>query len=115
MKFGQLSWLFLLVLTFRLLAEPQPYRQGLIRLFPSFYRRRIDEILRLCDRALQKWLARIFFNMFAIAIFSFIGLLILQIPLALSQATKEDKVIANQLEALLTPALTDRENYHRLH
>lgn len=82
-----LSLLFLLVLTFMLLAEPQSYRQGLIRLFPSFYRRRIDEILVICDRALQKWLAGIFFNMFAIAIFSFIGLLILQIPLALSQAT----------------------------
>lgn len=82
-----LSLLFLLVLTFMLLAEPQPYRQGFIRLFPSFYRRRIDEILLLCDRALQKWLAGIFFNMFAIAIFSFTGLLILQIPLALSQAT----------------------------
>jgi predicted PurR-regulated permease PerM len=82
-----LSLLFLLVLTFMLLADPQPYRQGLIRLFPSFYRQRINEILVRCDRTLQKWLTGIFFNMFAIAIFSFIGLLILQIPLALSQAT----------------------------
>jgi predicted PurR-regulated permease PerM len=82
-----LSLLFLLVLTFMLLADPHPYRQGFIRLFPSFYRRRVDQILVLCDRTLQEWLTGIVFNMFVIAIFSFIGLLALRIPLALSQAT----------------------------
>ncbi|NJM87266.1 MAG: AI-2E family transporter [Hydrococcus sp. RU_2_2] len=82
-----LSLLFLLVLTFMLLAEPNAYRQAFIRLFPSFYRRRVDAILVRCDRALQKWLAAIFFNMLLVGIFSFIGLLVMQIPLALSQAT----------------------------
>jgi predicted PurR-regulated permease PerM len=82
-----LSLVFLLVLTFMLLADPLPYRQGFIRLFPSFYRRRVDEILVLCDRTLKQWLAGIAFNMLAIAVLSFIGLLILRIPLALSQAT----------------------------
>jgi predicted PurR-regulated permease PerM len=82
-----LSLLFLLVLTFMLLAEPHAYRKAFIRLFPSFYRRRVDAILVRCDRALQKWLAAIFFNMLLVGIFSFIGLLVMQIPLALSQAT----------------------------
>jgi predicted PurR-regulated permease PerM len=82
-----LSLLFLLVLTFMLLADPHSYRQGFIRLFPSFYRRRVDDILVRCERALQQWLAAIFFNMLLIGIFSFIGLLVMQIPLALSQAT----------------------------
>ncbi|MBF2019041.1 MAG: AI-2E family transporter [Hydrococcus sp. C42_A2020_068] len=82
-----LSLVFLLVLTFMLLADPHPYRQGFIRLFPSFYRRRVDEILIHCDRALNDWLAGICFNMLAIALLSFVGLSVLQIPLALSQAT----------------------------
>lgn len=81
-----LNMLLLLVLTIMLLADPTSYRQGFIRLFPSFYRRRIDEILSLCDEALQGWIVGILFNMAVITVFSFIGLLILRIPLALAQA-----------------------------
>jgi predicted PurR-regulated permease PerM len=81
-----LSLLFLLVLTFMLLADPHPYRAGFIRLFPSFYRRRVDKILTQCDRALQDWLTGIFLNTIVVAILSLIGLSLLKIPLALSQA-----------------------------
>ncbi|MDJ0901127.1 MAG: AI-2E family transporter [Xenococcus sp. MO_188.B8] len=81
-----LSILLLLVITFMILGNPTPYRQGFIRLFPAFYRHRIDEILDLCDIALQGWLVGILFNMGVIAILSFIGLSILKIPLALAQA-----------------------------
>jgi predicted PurR-regulated permease PerM len=69
-----------------LLADPVPYRDGFIRLFPSFYRRRIDEILHLCDDALQGWLVGILFNMVVITVLSLIGLSILRVPLALAQA-----------------------------
>ncbi len=81
-----LSILFLLVITLMILGNPTPYRQGFIRLFPAFYRRRVDEILDLCDIALEGWLVGILFNMCVIAILSFIGLSILKIPLALAQA-----------------------------
>lgn len=81
-----LSTLLLLVLSLMLLADPIPYRQGFIRLFPAFYRRRVDEILTLCALSLQGWLVGILFNMLVISILSFIGLLILRIPLALAQA-----------------------------
>lgn len=86
-SFGTLlSTLLLLVLSLMLLADPIPYRQGFIRLFPAFYRQRVDEILTLCDRSLQGWLIGILFNMLVISILSFIGLLILGIPLALAQS-----------------------------
>ncbi|VEP12374.1 putative permease [Hyella patelloides LEGE 07179] len=86
-SFGTLlSTLLLLVLSLMLLADPIPYRQGFIRLFPAFYRRRVDEILTLCALSLQGWLVGILFNMLVIGILSFIGLLILGIPLALAQA-----------------------------
>lgn len=83
---GLLSLLLLLVLTMMLLANPQPYRQGLIRLFPAYYRSRIDGILLACERTLQGWLAGMMVNMVIVAIATWVGLLILQVPLALAQA-----------------------------
>ena len=81
-----LGTLLLLAITLMLLADPQPYRRGFIRLFPAFYRRRVDYILDLCTEGLEGWLVGILFNMVVIAVFSFVCLLILGIPLALSQA-----------------------------
>lgn len=81
-----LGILLLFAMTLMLLADPTPYRQGFIRLFPSFYRRRVSEILDLCTEGLEGWLVGILFNMVVIAVCSFVGLLILGIPLALSQA-----------------------------
>ncbi|MGQ4650138.1 AI-2E family transporter [Lyngbya aestuarii] len=81
---GQL--LLVITLTVMFLADPQPYRGSFVRLFPSFYRRRVDEILSECQTSLQGWLVGILFNMFVIALLSFTGLVLLGIPLALSQA-----------------------------
>lgn len=78
--------LLVLILTLMLLSDPEPYRKSFIRLFPSFYRRRIDEILHECEVALQGWLVGILFNMFVIASLSFVGLMVLGIKLALAQA-----------------------------
>ena len=81
-----LSILLLLAITLMLLTDPDSYRQGFIRLFPAFYRHRVGDILDLCAKGLEGWLVGILFNMVVIAVFSFVGLLILGIPLALSQA-----------------------------
>lgn len=81
-----LSMLLLLAITLMLLVDPTPYRRGFKRLFPAFYRHRVEEILNLCTKGLEGWLVGILFNMAVIAVLSFIGLLILGIPLALSQA-----------------------------
>ena len=81
-----LSILLLLAITLMLLADPLTYRQGFKRLFPAFYRHRVEEILDLCSQGLEGWLVGILFNMVVIALLSFIVLLVLRIPLALSQA-----------------------------
>jgi len=81
-----LNVLLLIVLTLMLVANPEPYRRGLIRLFPSFYRRRIDEILTHCDEDLKGWIAGIMFNMLCIGVLSYIGLSLLGLSLALPQA-----------------------------
>jgi predicted PurR-regulated permease PerM len=81
-----LGILFLLTITLMLLADPDPYIRGFKRLFPSFYRRRVEEILNLCVAGLEGWLVGILFNMAVIAVLSFIVLFILGIPLPFSQA-----------------------------
>jgi predicted PurR-regulated permease PerM len=80
------KFLLVIVLTLMLLANPGAYRRSFVRLFPSFYRRRVDCILDECTVALRGWLAGILFNMFVIASLSFVGLLILRIRLPLAQA-----------------------------
>jgi predicted PurR-regulated permease PerM len=79
--------LLVIVLTLMLLANPDAYRRSFIRLFPSFYRRRVDFILNECAISLRGWMVGILFNMFVIALLSFVGLLFLRIRLPLAQAT----------------------------
>lgn len=81
-----LSCILLLALTLMLLGNPLPYRKCLIRLFPAFYRQRVDEILKMCSQALRGWLKEITFDMSLMTLFSLIGLSIFGIPLALAQA-----------------------------
>ena len=81
-----LSLLLLFVLTLMLLADPRPYRRGFIRLFPSFYRARVERILQLSEQSLQQWLLEALCHMGMVTLLSLIGLWLLGIHLALSQA-----------------------------
>ncbi|HEY9602320.1 MAG TPA: AI-2E family transporter [Allocoleopsis sp.] len=81
-----LNLLLVLVLTIMLLANPKPYRRGFLLLFPAFYRRRADEILSECETDLVGWMTATLIDMAAIGAVSFIGLLILGVPLALANA-----------------------------
>jgi predicted PurR-regulated permease PerM len=81
-----LQLLLVIVLTIMLLIHPLSYRHAVIKLFPSFYRRRVDEILSLSEVALANWLAGIVITSILIGILSGIGLWILQIKLVLVHA-----------------------------
>jgi len=81
-----LQTLLVLVLTLMLLANPQPYQRGFVRMFPSFYRRRVGEILALCGSALGSWTIGVLIEMVFIAALSGIGLWLLRVPLALAHA-----------------------------
>lgn len=81
-----LNFLFVLILAIMLLAQPSAYRQAFIALFPSFYRRRVNGILTECDVSLGKWFSGAILSMLVVAALSFIGLIVLGIPLALAQA-----------------------------
>ncbi|BAZ44704.1 hypothetical protein NIES4102_17200 [Chondrocystis sp. NIES-4102] len=81
-----LQLFLVLVLTLMLLINPTPYRQLFKRLFPAFYRPRVEEILDRCEIALGSWTVGILIEMIFIAALSGIGLWILRVPLALAHA-----------------------------
>ena len=81
-----LQLLLLIVLTIMLLVNPLAYRQLVVRLFPSFYRRRADVILSECEIALLNWMGGILLNSVFIASLSGIGLLFLRIRFVFAHA-----------------------------
>ncbi|MGG6297210.1 AI-2E family transporter [Leptolyngbya sp. AN02str] len=81
-----LSTLFIVVLTIMFALDPTTYRQGMVRLMPSFYRRRVDEILTLCEADLVGWIIGTLINMAVIGITSGIILAVLGVRLAFANA-----------------------------
>jgi len=76
-----LSSLLLLALTLMILVDPFSYRNGFIRLFPQFYRSRIDAILVRCQYNLEEWLTDTLIKMVSAFILSSLILFIFNIPL----------------------------------
>jgi predicted PurR-regulated permease PerM len=81
-----LKVLLVLVLTGMFLANPESYRKVFVRLFPSFYRQRVDGILDQCEVSLEGWITGAFIAMGAVGLMSLIGLSILRVRSALALA-----------------------------
>lgn len=81
-----ISLLLFLVLTIMTLVNPRQYRRVFILAFPAFYRRRVDEILDECEISLVGWIKGTLIDMLVIAALSYIGLLLLRVPLPLVNA-----------------------------
>lgn len=81
-----LQTLLVLVLTVMMLTNPQGYRKACLSLFPSFYRKRADEILTECEFALGNWMSGLIISSCFIAVLSGVGLGILGIKLVLAHA-----------------------------
>ena len=67
-----------------ILASPQVYVDGIIHLVPKDRRKRADEVLKILGQTLRSWLLGKLLSMLIVAIFTWIGLMILGIPLALT-------------------------------
>ncbi len=89
------SMLFILMLTITLLLEPDAYRRRFLKLVPSFYRYRADEILTDCETDLVGWIIGTLINMVVIGITSGIALVFLGVKLVLANA-----LLAGLLEAI---------------
>ncbi len=81
-----LQVLLVIVVTLMFLVNPLAYRQLIVRLFPSFYRRRADEIFSACEATLLQWMGGIVINSIFIAVLCAIGLFFLEIPFLLAHA-----------------------------
>ena len=81
-----ISFLLFFVVTIMLLVNPSPYRRAFVLAFPAFYRQRVEEILDQCESSLVGWSLGTLFDMFVIALLSYIGLLLLGVPLPLVNA-----------------------------
>lgn len=81
-----LQLVLILVLTIMMVIKPQRYRRALLTLFPSFYRRRADEILSKSEISLGNWLGGIALNCLFVSVASGIGLVLLQVRLVLAHA-----------------------------
>lgn len=69
-----------------LLVQPQLYHRAFVKLFPSFYRRRVDEILSKCEEALGGWTVGVLIEMVFVGALSGVSLWLLSVPLALAHA-----------------------------
>lgn len=81
-----LQTLFVAILAIMMLVNPSAYLDGLILLFPSFYRKRAREIFAICERSLGNWLGGIIISSVFVFTCSFVGLLILGVDLAFAHA-----------------------------
>jgi predicted PurR-regulated permease PerM len=81
-----LGVLLVLLFSLMMLANPQGYRRALLYLFPSFYRRRADEILTLTEASLGSWLVGVAISSAFVGALSGLGLLFLQVKLVLVHA-----------------------------
>ncbi|ACC80877.1 AI-2E family transporter [Nostoc punctiforme] len=81
-----LKILLVLVLTGMMLADPLAYRKVFVRLFPSFYRRRVEGILNKCEVSLEGWITGAFIAICVVGVMSLVGLSILGVKAALALA-----------------------------
>ncbi|MCF4969471.1 AI-2E family transporter [Nostoc sp. CMAA1605] len=79
-----LNLLLVLVLTGMLLVDPLAYRRVFVRLFPSFYRRRVEGILDKCELSLEGWVTGALIAMGVVGLMSVVGLSILKVKAALA-------------------------------
>jgi predicted PurR-regulated permease PerM len=81
-----LKVLLVVVLMIMLLSNPNAYRNAALSLFPSFYRRRADDILTKCDSALGNWAIGLLISSSLVAALSAFGLGLLRVEFVLAHA-----------------------------
>lgn len=77
---------FVLVVALYLAADPRPYVEGTVRLFPPAHRERAREVLHAIGDTLRWWLIGKALSMVIVGVAVFIGLAALGVPLAAALA-----------------------------
>jgi predicted PurR-regulated permease PerM len=77
-----LGILIVLFMSLYFMADPKSYVNGVVRLFPLWYRQRVQAILDRMYVALRTWLEGTFLSMIFVAVATWLGLALLGIPQA---------------------------------
>jgi predicted PurR-regulated permease PerM len=81
---GLLAILIVLFVALYLAIDPHTYAAGLVRLFPVDKRPRAREVFGEVEQTLEWWLVGKFLSMFVVAVLTYVGLLLIGVPLALA-------------------------------
>jgi len=83
---GLLQTLFVLAVALMVTAQPEAYRETALLLAPSFYRRRLRQVLLQCGEALSAWMVGVLISSLAVASLAAIGLALLGVNLVAANA-----------------------------
>ncbi|MFM8524082.1 MAG: AI-2E family transporter [Cyanobacteriota bacterium] len=83
---GVLQLLFILAVALMIAAQPRAYRDVVILLVPSFYRRRALVVLGLCAEALSSWMVGVVISSCCVGVLAAIGLSLLGVKLVAANA-----------------------------
>jgi predicted PurR-regulated permease PerM len=81
-----LQTLFVVAVALMITAQPVAYREVLLQLVPSFYRRRAREVLLQCGEALSAWMGGVLISSLCVGSLAAIGLSLLGVRLVAANA-----------------------------
>ncbi len=83
---GLLQTLFVLAVALMIAAQPVAYREVVVLLVPSFYRRRARQVLIRCGNALSAWIVGVAISSLCVGTMAAIGLSLLGVKLVAANA-----------------------------
>jgi predicted PurR-regulated permease PerM len=83
---GLLQTLFVVAVALMVAAQPKAYREVVLLLVPSFYRRRLRQVLLQCGEALSAWMVGVLISSVCVGILAAVGLSLLGVNLVAANA-----------------------------
>jgi predicted PurR-regulated permease PerM len=83
---GLLQLVFVIAVALMITAQPEAYREVVVLLVPSFYRRRFRSVLLQCGEALSAWMGGVLISSLCVGVLAAIGLSLLGVKLVAANA-----------------------------
>ncbi|WP_216902859.1 AI-2E family transporter [Synechococcus sp. CCY 9618] len=83
---GLVQTLFVVAVSLMVAAQPDAYREVVLLLCPSFYRRRLRQVVVACGTALSSWMVGVLISSVCVGLLAAIGLSLLGIKLVAANA-----------------------------
>jgi predicted PurR-regulated permease PerM len=83
---GLLQLIFVIAVALMVAVQPTAYREVLVLLVPSFYRRRFRQVLVQCGEALSGWMVGVLISSLCVGVLAAIGLSLLGVNLVAANA-----------------------------